>query len=121
MLVGFRGRCKFKMYMPAKPNKYGLKMQCLADANTHYVLSTYLYTSKGSDGVTLSEDEKKLGIPTQVCLRLCKPILNSNRSITVDNWYSSIELCNVMKEKGLTVVGTLRKNKKEVHAARISC
>lgn len=114
MLVGFRGRCKFKMYMPAKPNKYGLKIQCLADAKTHYVLNAYLYTGKGSDGMYLTEDEKKLAIPTQACLRLCKPIFNSNRNITVDNWYTSIELCNVMKERGLTVVGTLRKNKREI-------
>ncbi|XP_049942746.1 piggyBac transposable element-derived protein 4-like [Schistocerca serialis cubense] len=29
MLVPFRGRCKFRMYMPKKPAKYGLKVMCL--------------------------------------------------------------------------------------------
>lgn len=28
MLVGFRGRCKFKMYLSLKPLKYGLKIMC---------------------------------------------------------------------------------------------
>lgn len=114
MLLAFRGRCSFKMYIPSKPNKYGLKMQCLADSKTHYVLNTYLYCGKNSDGLTLTEEEKKHPVPLQACLRLCQPILNSNRNITTDNWYTSMELISVMKSKGLTVVGTLRKNKKEI-------
>lgn len=36
MLVGFRGRCGFKMYMPAKPNKYGLKVMMLTNARSGY-------------------------------------------------------------------------------------
>ncbi|KAF2891897.1 hypothetical protein ILUMI_14276 [Ignelater luminosus] len=35
MLIPFRGRCFFKMYMPNKPAKYGIKVQILADAKTH--------------------------------------------------------------------------------------
>ncbi|XP_055918547.1 piggyBac transposable element-derived protein 4-like [Eupeodes corollae] len=114
MLVGFRGRCAFKMYIPSKPNKYGLKMQCLADSKTHYALNTYLYCGKNSDGLTLTAEERKFPIPVQACVRLCKPILNSNRNITTDNWYTSMELVNIMKSKGLTVVGTMRKNKREI-------
>lgn len=112
MLVAFRGRCGFKMYMPSKPAKYGLKMQCLTDARTSYVCNTYLYCGKGSDGLYLSEDEKKYNIPTQAVLRLCKPIFGTNRNITTDNWYTSIELANVLKNKQLTLVGTLKKIRK---------
>lgn len=114
MLVAFRGRCGFKMYMPSKPAKYGLKMQRLADARTCYVYNTYLYCGKGCDGMYLSEDEKKYNIPTQAVLRLCKPIFGTNRNITTDNWYTSIELANVLKNKQLTLVGTLKKNKREI-------
>ncbi|KAK9737933.1 Transposase IS4 [Popillia japonica] len=32
MLVGFRGRVKFRVYMPNKPNKYGIKILALTDA-----------------------------------------------------------------------------------------
>lgn len=114
MLVGFRGRCAFKMYIPSKPNKYGLKMQCLADAKTHYVYNTYLYCGKNTDGLTLTDEEKKQPIPVQACLRLCQPILNTNRNITTDNWYTSMELLTIMLSKGLTVIGTLKKNKREI-------
>jgi len=43
MLVGFRGRCKFKMYLLLKPVKYGLKIMCLVDAKTNYFYNGYIY------------------------------------------------------------------------------
>lgn len=114
MLVAFRGRCKFKMYMPNKPNKYGLKIMCLTDARNNYLLNAYIYSGKGSDGTTLSDSEKKLAVPSQAVIRLVKPIEGSNRNVTGDNWFSSIELINELKKRGLTYVGTLRKSKREV-------
>lgn len=114
MLVSFRGRCAFKMYIPKKPCKYGIKIQCLTDARTSYVYNAYIYAGKGTDGYGLTSDEKKLGIPTQVVLRLCKPLYNSNRNITTDNWYTSVQAANCLLEKGLTLVGTLKQNKGEI-------
>lgn len=115
MLVPFRGRCSFKMYLPNKPAKYGLKIQCLTDAKTNYLYSAYIYTGKGSDGRSLSEqDQKRLLKPTQAVLRLTSPMENSHRNITADNWYSSIELVEELLGKGMTYVGTLKKNKTEI-------
>lgn len=34
MLVPFRGQGSFRMYMPRKPKKYGIKVMCLAYAKT---------------------------------------------------------------------------------------
>lgn len=59
MLVPFRRCCPFRVYMPSKPKKYGLKVMCLADAKTSYLFNAYIYTGKGSDGIGLSEKEKK--------------------------------------------------------------
>ncbi|RZF45385.1 hypothetical protein LSTR_LSTR002828 [Laodelphax striatellus] len=114
MLVAFRGRCKFKMYIPNKPCKYGLKIMCLTDARTGYLFNAYVYAGKDSDGLTLDAQEKKLMKPTQSVIRLAKPLEQSNRNITADNWFSSIELANVLRTKGLTYVGTIKKNKKEI-------
>jgi len=33
----FRGRCKFRVYMPQKPGKYGLLFRVMTDSNTRYV------------------------------------------------------------------------------------
>lgn len=114
MLVPFRGRCTFKMYMPKKPAKYGLKVMCLTDARTHYVYNWYMYCGKGSDGRGLSNEEKKLLIPSQAVIKLVKPIDGSRRNITADNWFSSVELVNELLKRDLTYVGTLKKNKAEI-------
>jgi len=42
-LLGFRGRCLFRVYMKSKPDKYGLKILSLNDASTSYVVNKYLY------------------------------------------------------------------------------
>lgn len=114
MLIGFRGRCRFRMYIPNKPRKYGIKILAINDAKTHYFLDGYIYAGKGSDGTTLSEEEKKLSKPTQAVIRLAKSIEGTNRNITADNWFSSIEVVRELKKRGLTYVGTLKKNKKEI-------
>lgn len=114
MLLPFRGRCKFKMYMPQKPAKYGIKIMILTDARTNYAYNAYIYSGKGSDGAGLPAEYKKMGVPTQAVLKLAKPLFGSHRNITADNWFSSIELIVELQKKGLTYTGTLRKNKKEI-------
>lgn len=114
MLVPFRGKCRFRVYMPKKPAKYGIKVMCMTDAKTGYLFNAYIYTGRGSDGVTLSEEEKQLNIPSQSVISLTKPIAYSNRNVTADNWFSSLELVTELRAKGLTYVGTLKKNKKEI-------
>lgn len=114
MLVGFRGRCRFKMYIPSKPEKYGIKIQCVTDARTGYLHNAYIYAGKDTDGISLSKEERTLSKPTQAVIRLVKHLYNTNRNVTCDNWYSSIELAAHLKKNNLTFVGTLRKNKREI-------
>lgn len=45
-LVGFRGRCPFRMYIPNKPNKYGLKLVMMADSSTKYMCNAMPYMGK---------------------------------------------------------------------------
>lgn len=112
MLIPFRGRCQFKMFMPKKPKKYGIKVMCLCDAKTSYLFNAYIYTGAGSDGVGLAEKEKNfLNKPTQSLVRLCEPVKNTNRNVTSDNWFSSIEAVEELSKRGLTYVGTLKKDK----------
>lgn len=91
----------------------------LTDGRTGYLYNAYLYTGKNSDGLGLSSAEQKLLLPSQCVLRLSKPIQNTNRNITADNYFSSIELCNELKKVGLTYVGTVKKNKREFNYVRV--
>lgn len=52
-------------------------------------------------------------VPTQSVIRLTKPLFGSNRNITCDNWFTSIELIEYLKKKGLTCVFTMKINKRE--------
>ncbi|UYV79909.1 hypothetical protein LAZ67_18001024 [Cordylochernes scorpioides] len=102
MLVGFREKCPFKIYIPSKPNKYGIKIVILADSRTHYMYNAMVYTGKSK-----TPKSKELSLPTQIVLDISRPLWKSNRNITADNWFTSIELV----EHGLTYLGTMRKNK----------
>lgn len=87
---------------------------CMCDARTSYLVSAYIYTGKGSDSVGLAEHEKKLSLPTQSVVRLCKPIVGSNRNVTADIWFSSIEVIDELQRRQLTYVGTVKKDKKAI-------
>lgn len=45
-LMGFRGRCPFRMYIPSKPTKYGLKVVMMCDSKTNYMLDAMPYVGK---------------------------------------------------------------------------
>ncbi|KAF2889621.1 hypothetical protein ILUMI_16552 [Ignelater luminosus] len=106
MLISFRGRCSFKMYMPNKPAKYGIKVQILADAKTHYMCMAETYA--GAEVGSKNKENFKLANPTGVMLRLAAPIIGTNRNITADNWYSSVELVEELRKHNITYIGTLK-------------
>ncbi|KAG5869981.1 hypothetical protein JTB14_010136 [Gonioctena quinquepunctata] len=106
ILVSSRGRCSFKMYFPKKPAKYGLKVMALTDAENNYFYDGYLYSGKQSDSSILTQQEKKLSVPSQSVIRLTKPIAKSNRNVTVDNWFYSVEIAEKLTKRGLTHIQT---------------
>ncbi|XP_071052964.1 piggyBac transposable element-derived protein 4-like [Onthophagus taurus] len=109
MLHPFRGRCGFIVYLLDKPGKYGIKLYVLADAKTHYVFRFEIYCRKQPDG-PFSVSNK----PMDIVKRLVSTILNSNRNVTVDNYYSSYQLAIYLKENGLSFIATMKKNKPEI-------
>ncbi|KAK2718624.1 hypothetical protein QYM36_005838 [Artemia franciscana] len=85
MLIRFRGQYHFSMYIPTKPNKYGIKMQCLADIRTFYLCDVFIYSGK----------ETKL-------------------QSFADNWYSYVQLVEELLKQKLTYVRTVKKNKRDI-------
>lgn len=54
-------------------------------------------------------------VPSYYVRKLSEPIYHTGRNITCDNWFTSIPICDKLrKEFGLTIVGTIRKNKREI-------
>lgn len=105
-LVGFRGKCPFRMYIPNKPAKYGLKIVLLCDESTKYLINASPYLGKSTDtnGKPLAD---------YFVEQLTVPIHGTNRNLTMDNWFTSVPLVDrfVAKPYNLSIVGTIRKNK----------
>ncbi|XP_058810117.1 uncharacterized protein LOC131675225 [Phymastichus coffea] len=95
-LLGFRGRCIFRVYSKDKPDKYGFKIICLNDAETSYMIFAIPYLGKNT-----AQNISGESVPEYYFRIVAEPIYNTGRSITADNWYTSI-------------TGTIRKNKREI-------
>lgn len=100
MLIAFRGRCSFRMYISSKPAKYGIKVFNLYDARTAYTSNLEVYLGEQLDG-----PYKLSNKPEDVVKRLCVPNYNSNRNITIDNWFGSYNLAvSMLKDHKLTIL-----------------
>jgi len=107
-LLTFRGRCPFRQYIPSKPGKYGIKIWAVCDSATSYVLKMDVYKGK-----EVHEPRNK-NLGCKVVMHLTEPFKKSGRNITCDNFFTSLELGRKLLKERLTLVGTIRKNRKEL-------
>ncbi|CAG4953459.1 unnamed protein product [Parnassius apollo] len=106
-LLGFRGRCPFRMYIPSKPDKYGIKLLMFCDAKSYYMINSIIYTGKDST-------PRELPVAEYYALELSNSIHGSNRNITHDNLFTSIPAAEKLLTKNVTTVGTMKRNKTEI-------
>lgn len=52
--------------------------------------------------------------PTAIVYRLLEEVKGSNRNVTCDNWYSSYPLTKESLENKITIIGTMKKNKRKI-------
>lgn len=108
-LQAFRGRCSFVQYIPNKPAKYGIKIFALCDARTFYTGNLEVYCGKQPEG-----QYRQSNSPTDIVNRLIRHLEGSSRNLTTDNWYTSYPLALSLLERKITILGTMRKNKREI-------
>jgi hypothetical protein len=107
-LLEFHGRVQFKQYIGTKPGKFGMKLIWLCDAISYYALNFVIYIGKGS----LIPDENVTA--KAVTLHLMQPYLDTGRHLTGDNWFSSVELAEELKNRKTSYIGTLRSNSRGI-------
>ena len=105
-LVGFRGRCPFRMYMKSKPDRYGIKIWNNCKNPSGYVWNSQVYTGQISFAL-----EKKQG--KRVVLDLVKG-LGQGYGVTYDNFITSLELAKELAKQNKTLLGTIRQIRKGV-------
>ena len=103
-LVTFRGRCKFRMFIPSKPGKYGIKIWSLCDSKNAYLFNCEIYTGKKNDNREKNQGEN-------VVKTLTMPIYKSGRNVTMDNFFTTLNLSRYLLEQNITIIGTVKKNK----------
>lgn len=103
-LFPYRGRTKFTQYIPSKPAKYGIKIWWVCDSRSSYPLSGQIYTGKPVTGRDTNQGER-------VVKDLCYQYKNTGINIATDNFFTTLPLAKLLMNWGLSIVGTLKKNK----------
>ena len=103
-LVPFKGRCPFRQYIPSKPDKYGMKIFWIFDAKSFYPLKAK--PSLGKEG-----NAPQQNLDLKVVLELITLFTDSGKNITMDNYFTDMVLATTFLQNGLTLIGTVRKNK----------
>ena len=106
-LIRFRGRCPFRVYLKNKPGRYGIKLWVAADVNTSYLLNVHPYTGK-IDGVRETNQGER------VVTQLISSYYGTWRGVTVDNFFTSVQLAKKLFENNITLTGTTRSNKPDI-------
>jgi hypothetical protein len=101
-MASFHGRTILRQFVSLKPCRYGIKIWSLADVQSHYVYNCEIYEGKRL--------EPQKGLAQQVVTRLLQPLMGSGRTLTADNFFSSIDLVKDLYSKHIFYVGTVRKN-----------
>lgn len=107
-LLLWKGRLSFKIYIPSKRHRFGIKLFVLCDVLTGYILDVIVYTGSQSD----YEMVENLGISGSVVKTMMNDYLGKGHTLYVDNWYTSPALFDFLMQHNTNACGTARLNRK---------
>ena len=112
----FKGRLRFRVYNPMKPNRFHIKLFQVSEAQSGYIVGFHIYTGKG--GPCISNESRPLDQEvtktTKIVLGLLEStnLLDKGHHIYMDNYYSSPELFSELYYRETYSCGTVRLNRK---------
>jgi hypothetical protein len=122
----WKGRLKFKVYNPAKPNKFGIKLYQVSESLSGYILGFDIYSGKTDfTGGSPEEFADLVGVNPEATvttklvvglLARCG-LLDEGRHVYMDNYYTSPELFTELDVRNTYACGTVRKNRRDVPKA----
>ena len=113
----FKGRLRFRVYNPMKPNRFHIKLFQVSESCTGYILGFHVYTGKNpSSCVSYKSKPLDQGCTktTKIVLGLLDSIqlLDKGHHIYMDNYYTSPELFYELYYRETYACGTVRSNRK---------
>jgi len=97
-MIAFKGRCKFIVYMPLKPIRYGFKAFTGTPSEEPIVLNLSIYDGKGQDLVTLAGN-------------MLESFKSKGHVVYMDRFYTSPKVFKYLEEKGFGACGTILHNR----------
>ena len=106
MMVPFKGRSHMKVYMPAKPRKWGFKMWGRAG------VSGYLYDFDLHTGAADKSLVSELGVTGDLVMQLASTLPSGvNHKLFADNYFTSLPVVEELQARGIQFLGTVRGNR----------
>ncbi|KRX24456.1 PiggyBac transposable element-derived protein 4 [Trichinella nelsoni] len=87
--------------------KYGVMIYWICEADNGYALKGFLYTGR-------SGEEREIGLTSTIVAQLALPFVQSNRNVFMDRYFTSYSIVQHLLELGLTAVGTVSANRRDV-------
>lgn len=115
-LLLYKGRLGWKQYIPLKRARFGIKTYMLCESKSGYVWNMIIYTGKGT---LLSEDYKGLPVSTQVVMDLMSPLLGKGYCLTMDSYYNSPQLADILVNNITDVYGTVQLKRKDMPSLKL--
>ncbi|XP_041822866.1 piggyBac transposable element-derived protein 3-like [Melanotaenia boesemani] len=101
-------RCPFLQYIATKPDKFGIKFRVACDLKSKYICNVYPYVGKDPSR------PKEERLSESVVMKLIEPFLDQGRTVTTDNFFTSISLSKKLLSRKTTIIGTVNKIRREI-------
>ena len=91
----WKGRLSFKIYIPTKRERYGVKIYMLCESAMGYIFNFIIYTGGTTEYINhipSIKDFENLKSPTRIVLSLLSQYVNKGYCVSLDNYYMSPEL-----------------------------
>jgi hypothetical protein len=114
MMIRYKGSyCPARQYMPNKPEKWGVKVWCLADSKSKFVYNFEIYYGKNPNGPE-GQAPARVGegnMARNVVLGLIEGLEGKGHVFVTDNYFFSIGLFMELANRDIYATGTMRSNR----------
>ena len=109
-----RGRCGFKQFMALKPERYGINFKSINSVEIPYTHSMVVAAGRPENEEGPHYTKDVLSTVQRLVTNLKKHVKLDGRNISMDNYYTKIDVAEWLLRNKITMVGTIQSNKKGV-------